>query len=254
MAVRVFSIYRIFFQTPFSCYLPFIGGMNMLSFVNDKQFYIRNYQGLSFLIVNSRKDQIFDIDYIIPSVKELTKAAKETKFFISDTSAHNTRWFPALKDTIAHFIKSHKRNPFPNIVYYATEKPDTFNRKFWVIIDKIGKTKDNRLADQNSITFNTLTMPLFPRKKSFGQIEVIKTGNEIVVKTSHVKKYTLLISPEHFDLNKPVKIHTNDLLSFDGAIPKKVETLLKYNAIDNDRTMLYAAELKITVGKSVNGK
>ena len=238
-----------FYQTPFSCYLPFIGSMEMLPTLPHQQFYIRNYQGLSFYVVNGRKDEIFDIRYVIPSVNELRKAAKEVNFIVVDSARHNTNWLPVLRDSIRNFVKTHQRNPFPDQICYATEKPDTFNRKFWVVIDRIGKAQNGNVNDTNRIVLDNRSVLMFPHPKLFGQIEVNKLGNAVYVKTQYVKEYTLLISPDHFDMSKPIKVYTNDHLSFEGILPKDIRTLLKYNILDNDRTMLFSSELKITVPK-----
>jgi len=239
-----------FYQTPFSCYLPFIGSMETLIYKRDKQFYLKNYQGLSFLVVNCLKDQIFNIDYVAPSVNELIKVAQEVKFYVVDSSNHSMRWYPVLKDTIMNFIYRHKRNPFPDKIYYATEKPDTFGRKFWVKIDEIGKTKNGTtIEDLNQIIINTKPDTLFQRTKFFGQIEINKLGNKVFIKTQNIKKYTLLISPDHFDLSKPIEVYTNGLLSFEGVLPKELKTLLNYYIEDNDRSMLFSNEINITVGK-----
>ncbi|RPH33376.1 MAG: hypothetical protein EHM93_05350 [Bacteroidales bacterium] len=239
-----------FYQTPFSCLMPFIGSIEMLTFLTNKQFFIKNYQNLSFLIVNSKRDEIFSIDFVVPTINELKKHAKEVKFFISDSSKHNIRWYPILKDTIKNFIHAHKRNPFPDRIFYATEKPDTFCRKYWVKIDRIGKTEGGKIEDSNQITINDESVQLFPRRRLFGQIEVQKIENKVFVKTQNVKKYTLLISPDVFDLDKPIEVYTNGNLSFNGKISKSLKTLLNYYIEDNDRTMLFSSELSITVGKT----
>jgi len=244
-----------FFQTPFSCYLPFIGGMQMLTILTHKQFYLDNYQGLSFFIVNGRKDQIFDINFVIPSISELKKVGQDIRFIVVDSAKHNTRWYPTLKDSINSFIAAHKRNPYPDRINYATEKPDTFGRKFWVRIDKIGmKSKNNDLRDYNQISINGKSIQLFPRNKIFGQIDVSKTGNTVHVLTNGVKRFTLLISPDHFDLEKPITVYTNNVLSFEGLLVKDNGVLLKYFTEDNDRTMLFAGELSIKVGREFKGK
>jgi len=237
------------FSTPFSCFLPFIGNMETLPLFTNKQLYLKNYQGLSFFIVNCRKDEIFDIRFIIPTIKELKKVAKEVNFFIVDSSKHRLNWFPILKDTINYFINNHKRNPFPDQIYFATEQPDSFRRKFWVKIDRIGKTKSGSIEDLNKIFINQDSVILFSRKKFFGQIEVNKIDNTVKVITQNVKKYSLLLSPDHFDVSKPIQVYTNGILSYEGVINNNIKTLLKYNIEDNDRTMLFCSELKITVGK-----
>lgn len=238
-----------FYQTPFSCFLPYIGSMETMLYVTNKQFYIKNYQNQSFLIVNSKKDEIFNIDFIVPTINELKKYAKEVKFFVSDSSKHNIRWYPILKDTIKNFIENHKRNPYPEKLYYATEMPDTFSRKNWVAINRIGKTKGYNLNDPNQVTQQNGRVELFSRQKLFGQIELQKTENRVFVKTQNVKKYTLIISPDFFELDKPIEVYTNDKLSFFGIVPKNIKALLKYYIEDNDRTMLFSAELNIDVGR-----
>jgi hypothetical protein len=42
---------------------------------------------------------------------------------------------------------------------------------------------------------------------------------------------------------------TNGRVAFEGKVEKSVATLLKWAGHDNDRTMLFGAELKIEVGK-----
>lgn len=238
-----------FYQTPFSCLVPTIGSMRMLTMIDKKQFYMKNYQNLSFFIVNGRKDEIFDINFVEATITELKKHAKEVNFFVNDTLKHNMSWRPLFQDSINKFIASHPRNPFPDKLYYATEKPDTFNRKYWVRIDHIEKINNGIIEDPNMVKINNQTFQLFSRDKVFGQIDVQKNDNTVRVKTQNVKEYTLLISPDHFDLNKPIVVYTNDMLSFNKIIPPSLKTLLKYYSEDNDRSMLFSSELSIKVGK-----
>jgi len=243
-----------FYQTPFSCYLSYIGSMETFLYQKKKEIYLDNYQGLNFYIVNGRKDEIFDINFIGPTISALKQVAKEVKFTIVDSSAHNLRWYPILKDSIKSFIDSHKRNPFPDLIKFSTEKPDTFCRKFWVKITKIGLKKGDINEELNTTIQKGRAVQLFPRNRLFGQIEVSKNGNTVYVKTKNVIKYSLLISPKHFDLNKPIEVYTNGVLSFNSIIQKNMAIMLKYYSEDNDREMLFASELEIKVGKEFNKK
>jgi hypothetical protein len=54
-----------------------------------------------------------------------------------------------------------------------------------------------------------------------------------------------LISPDAFDLSKPIKVVANGRVVFDGRVEPSLATLLKWAARDNDRTMLFAAELHV---------
>jgi|GEM_PF-1889396 predicted esterase len=244
-----------FYSTPFSCFFPYIGSMGAAGMLADRQLYLQNYQGLPFFIVNTAKDHIFNIDDVIPYVKALQRVSGQVSFVQVDTSGHSTRWFPVLQDSIRAFRVNHKRNPFPDRIVFATEKPDTLGRKFWIRIVKLGRVKgETDLEDSNTIESDSVGYPAFARKMRFGQVDATKDGNTVYVKTRGVKKYSLLLSPEHFDFSKPIRLFTNNTLSFEGLVEKDTKTLLKYNAIDNDRTMLYGAELVVTVGREYKRK
>lgn len=87
----------------------------------------------------------------------------------------------------------------------------------------------------------------FPRNVPTGRVELERHGNEVTVRTHGVRQYTLLLSPEQFDLDQPIRIVTNGVVSFEGRVEKQVSTLLKWAARDRDRTMMFLAELQITV-------
>ena len=57
--------------------------------------------------------------------------------------------------------------------------------------------------------------------------------------------FTLLLSPDRFDFNQPVKVIANGREVFNQRVERDVKTLLKWAERDNDRTMLYAAEINI---------
>ena len=57
--------------------------------------------------------------------------------------------------------------------------------------------------------------------------------------------FTLLLSPDQFDLSQPITVIADGKKVFEGTVKPSVQTLLKWAAKDNDRTMLFAAELPI---------
>ncbi len=59
--------------------------------------------------------------------------------------------------------------------------------------------------------------------------------------------YRLLLSPDAIDFAKPVVVTLNGKPAFSGAVTKDVGALLRWSARDNDRTMLYGAELNVVV-------
>ena len=73
----------------------------------------------------------------------------------------------------------------------------------------------------------------------------MRTGNTITATTEGVSGFTLLLSPDKFDFTQPVKLVVNERLVFDNRLDPSVATLLKWAALDNDRTMLFGAELHV---------
>jgi hypothetical protein len=86
---------------------------------------------------------------------------------------------------------------------------------------------------------------LFARGGTPGRVDLARTGNLIAASTRGVAAFTMLLSPDQFDFAKPLKVVANGRTVFDGKVEKNVRTLLKYAALDNDRTMLFGAELHI---------
>jgi poly(3-hydroxybutyrate) depolymerase len=88
---------------------------------------------------------------------------------------------------------------------------------------------------------------LFARGTPAGRVDLARAGNLVTAVTRGVAAFTLLLSPAQFDFGKPVKVLVNGRSAFEGKVEKSVRTLLKYAAVDNDRTMLFGAELHLDV-------
>ena len=87
------------------------------------------------------------------------------------------------------------------------------------------------------------TVSLFPRPRPSGRVDLIREGNTVRATTRGVAAFTLLLSPDVFDFSKPVVVVADGREVFNGLVKKDVGTLLRWAARDNDRTMLFGAEL-----------
>ncbi len=87
----------------------------------------------------------------------------------------------------------------------------------------------------------------FKHLRPAGRVAVARQGNTFEAQTRGVGAFTLLLSPSEIDFEKPVRVVVNGKTAFEGAVTQSLATLLRYAARDNDRTMLFAAELPITV-------
>jgi hypothetical protein len=92
------------------------------------------------------------------------------------------------------------------------------------------------------------TMTLLPRRQSrSGRVDLVRRGNTVRATTTGVAEYTLLISPDRFDLTRPLTVVTNGHVSFAGMVEKSLPILLKWASRDDDRTMLFGAEIHVRV-------
>ena len=91
--------------------------------------------------------------------------------------------------------------------------------------------------------------PIFPRRKPSGRVDLERRANVVEASTEGVRAFTLLLSPSIFDFRKPITVIANRRTVFEGLVEPSVATMLKWAARDNDRTMVFGAELKIELGK-----
>lgn len=110
--------------------------------------------------------------------------------------------------------------------------------------------RDDELRDLSG-TYSPVSAPrivsTFIHNRPSGRVDAVRSSNTITLTTRRVAALTLLISPDAFDLSRPLTVVANGHTVFEGRVTPSVATLLKWAAKDNDRTMLYAAELTITL-------
>ncbi|OFW24097.1 MAG: hypothetical protein A3H97_18370 [Acidobacteria bacterium RIFCSPLOWO2_02_FULL_65_29] len=109
-------------------------------------------------------------------------------------------------------------------------------------------SRDNKPLDVAGVykpEILTRLVPLFARDRPTGRVDVVREGNMVRATTRGVASFTLLVSPDAFDLAQPITIVADGRQVFSARTEKSVATLMKWAAIDNDRTMLYAAEIHV---------
>jgi len=90
---------------------------------------------------------------------------------------------------------------------------------------------------------------VFSRSGPTGRVDLMRAGNIVRATTRGVAAFTLLLSPDQFDFSKPVKVVANGHTVFDGRVHKDIGTLKKWADIDNDRTMLFGAEIHVDLSR-----
>ena len=90
-------------------------------------------------------------------------------------------------------------------------------------------------------------VPIFAHDRPSGRVDLVRDGNTVRATTRGIAAFTLLLSPDMFDFARPISVIVNGRTVFDGRVTPNVRTLLTWAAKDNDRTMLFGAELPIAL-------
>jgi poly(3-hydroxybutyrate) depolymerase len=240
--------------TPFASFLPLNGFIMVLANdeFDDGSSFPTNLRNKPIFAVNGGKDPLYPTSIVEPFLNHMMRGGVEIAYHPQPDAAHNTSWWPQVKDSFEQFVAAHPRDPYPDKVTWETTDL-AHNRASWVIIDKLGVTGSDakRMSDVNVVD-GSESIPgpgdaLFSRKKPSGRIDVVRNGNTIEATTRGVTGFTLLLSYDKLDFAQDVKVVANGRVLFNGRVKPSVETLMKWAARDNDRTMLYAAELNLNV-------
>ncbi len=87
----------------------------------------------------------------------------------------------------------------------------------------------------------------FPRRNPAGRAELDQRGNRVTAYTRGVSRFTLLLSPEQFDFTQPITVTVNGVTVLEDQVEPDIEVLLRWAAIDQDRSAMFGAELSIDV-------
>ena len=232
--------------TPYASFLPLNGFIMVLPSVNAGDLFPNNLRDKPFFVVNGGRDPLYPMRAVEPYVNQLKTHGVELEYRPQVNGVHNTAWWPDVVNNFEAFVSSHPRNPLPDKLTWESSGTRFDNRAHWLIIDKLAaqSTREAPLEDLNRMATGQL---MFENTEASGRVDLVRTGNTVKAMTRGVAEFTLLLSPDVFDFSKPVRVETNGNVAFEGAVAKSVETLSKWAAHDNDRTMLFAAELHVKV-------
>jgi hypothetical protein len=342
--------------TTFASFLPLNGFIRVLQNETaeaDGDLFPNNLLNKPLFIVNGGRDPMYPTSVVDPYVEHLKRAGVDLVYRPQPEAAHDTSWWPEIKDAFERFVADHPRRPLSDRLTWESGPPNIPSRAHWVVIDRLyrgrapGVNEDlsdpgvidrgrdpgvindvnrmstpptpdfgirgsgmriNRVVGGSNadhmglrsgdvvLTINnqpaapgadlaellrgypsgrplllTVTrgsesvrginvsgryaptvLPgesdaMFPPQRESGRVDLLRTGNRVDVTSRGVAAFTLLLSPDQFDLDRAVTVVVNARTVFDGIVPRDIRTLLKWAARDNDRTMLFAAELPIAV-------
>jgi hypothetical protein len=238
--------------TPWASCLPLNGQPLVLANPNtgvEGELFVGNLVNCPMYLVNGGRDRLYPASSVAPFVDMMKRAGVPIVFQVYPDAGHDTSWWPNERRRFESFVASHAREPHPERLSWETERIDRFNRIDWLVIDRLGRrTSDVPLEDVN--TFEMVPgrrMRLYEHSERSGRVDVTRQGNTFTARTRGVARFTLLLSPDVVDFGKPVQVSVNGATVFNGTVRKDLAALLRWAARDDDRTMLYGAELAVTV-------
>ena len=238
--------------TPWAACLPLNGHPSVLANPDvgaDGQLHAGNLVNCPLYIVNGGRDRLYPAASVAPMVEMLRRGNVPLVWQVHPDAGHDVSWWPQERPRYEAFLAGHARVPHPATVSWETERTDRYNRFRWLVIERLGaRPSDVALPDVN--TFQpaaSVDVALYRRTRPSGRADVVRSGNSFEARTRGVSALTLLLSADAIDFTKPVRVAVNGRVSHDAVVKKDVATLLEWAARDNDRTMLYAAALRIVV-------
>ena len=215
----------------------------------DGELFSGNLASCPLHAVNGGRDRLYPAASVAPLIEMFKKGGIPVSWQVYPEANHDTSWWPEEQARFEAFLAAHPRVAHPEAVSWETERTDRYNRFRWLVVDRLGRRpSDVDLPDVNEFSPNpAMSLPLFDRSQPSGRVDARRTGNRFDVKTRGVQAFTLLLSPDVIDFEKPVQVTVNGTRAFAGAVTRDVTTLLTWAARDNDRTMLYGAELHVAV-------
>jgi len=240
--------------TPFASFLPLNGFIKVLANVDNgihDELYPNNLRNKPMFVVNGGRDRLYPTSVVEPYVLHLKKSGVAIDYHPQPLGEHNTEWWPEVRNSFETFVTNHPRNPSPDRLTWETSDL-IHNRAHWLVINKLGNQPGDarNLPDVNDYNpIEVLSQPLFEHRARSGRVDLTRTGNAIDAVSRGVASFTLLISPDAFDLSRPITVTANGKVVFDAMVQPNLATLMKWAALDNDRTMLYAAEIDIKLSR-----
>ncbi len=228
--------------TPWAAFLAYIGHpavLNNPAAATDGQLFLTNLSNKPFFVVSGDRDRLYPSVSLAPYIERFRQAGASIVYRPQRNGGHDMSWVPEEQDNISRFLAENVRDPLPDSLSWESGESLRYNRFHWLLIDELGATEeDSEFPDVEA----------FNIRGASGRVDLVRQGNTINVASRGVRRFTLLLSPEEFDLSQPVVIVANGREKFRGMVDSSRETMLRWASVDRDRTMLFAAELGVTIG------
>jgi len=222
----------------FGAAAPIIGSPSVVANKENGVFnetYPVNLSNIPWLIINGERDRLYSPKHIEPYIKYLEFMGVELELVMAKT-AHSIKPLKQNADRIYQFFKNNPRQAHPSELIWEVDQDSKFRRNHGLIINKISNTQRKELFQG-----------FLEKRINKAMVKLKTTENIIELTTKSVTKLTLLISPQKFNLELPVKIILNGKTVFEQLVKPRLNVLLKWAAKDIDTHRLYVEEIAINL-------
>ncbi len=204
-----------------------------------------NLRQIPWFAINGEKDSIFKLEHVRPLVEAMKGMEFDLAWKLVPGAPHDPFLFVKMKDEVCDFLRKHPRDPLPKAVdwqfdpakkgYEAGYPANTFR---WIRIDEAGETESKGGFDD----FGGYVRRSLPR------IRAAKgKGNRVEVDTWRVRRFTILVSDEMFDLDQEIEVLVNGKPAFKGRVASDTRVVLEEMRHTNDRRLVFNNRITLEV-------
>jgi hypothetical protein len=138
--------------TPYASFLPLNGHVIVLanpSLELREQLFPNNLRNKPFFVVNGGLDPLYPAARVEPFVRHFQQGGVEIEYLPQPNGAHNTAWWPDVKDSFERFVRAHPRRPLPETLTWETDETTLGHRAHWLVIDRLAPGAGTPLPDLN---------------------------------------------------------------------------------------------------------
>ena len=231
--------------TPWAAFLPIIGSFRVLgSVAPESPLFLLNLRNKPFLTINTTEDPLYPSRRVEGDHEWLRSSGVALRQRTVEGFGHNTSWWANERALMEEFVAEHPRQPHPEEIHWAVSNSTGYKRVHWLIVARTGGEAGAVAAAE----WNRLHgSDVFRLPDDWGQVWARRDGNDVALVSQGVEGVTLLLSPAVFDFDRPFRIVMNGAEVFSAEIGLSARVLLERWMADQDRTMLYAAEIEIAL-------
>ena len=217
----------------------------------DGQMHVSNLSGQRFHLGFGERDPKTPLRHLRKYLSLFEERGARLDWYVLPRQGHALSLPAERERELGRFLWDTVRDPLPDRVGWATERTDRYNRRSWLVVEELEPADADHDVDTSEI-LPRWGSPIQMRgpttePRPWGRAIAERDGQHVTVTTRRVRRLRLLLSPAEFDLAEPIRVEVDGREAFAGVVPPSLETLLRWAAVDRDRTLLFAAELELRV-------